>query len=177
MPAHTDKDILETWKKDRHRGFKMLYERYAPVLFRFIYRFSSNKEHAEEILHDVFTETLKAPLHQEDFHLKAWLFTIAKNKSLNFNRKHRLEVATPHPIEASIAETNLEEEVTTSQLTSKVEKLQDVLPKDLANTWKLRREGMDYQQIAQELDIPLGTVKSRFHRLVGFLRKELKLEP
>ena len=52
-------------------------------------------------------------------------------------------------------------------------RLESRMPEELRATWALRKQGQDYKTIAKNLSIPLGTVKSRFHRLVEYLRKEL----
>lgn len=172
----SDRELLLLWRKDRSAGFRRIYDRYASVLLRYVYRFTGNQEHAEEILQDLFTEVLKAEFESADFHLKAWLFTIAKNKSLNFERRRRHEVLSEAPLQEAVATQNLEEDFYDQQIFERFQTLQSDLPDDLARTWELRRQGLDYQQISEHLRIPLGTVKSRFSRLVDYFRKEFKLE-
>ncbi|MNY73203.1 RNA polymerase sigma factor RpoE [compost metagenome] len=70
----------------------------------------------------------------------------------------------------------MEDSVSTAQIYSKIKTFQTALPHDLAQTWRLRQQGMDYAEIAMELNIPVGTVKSRFSRLVDYFKKEFKLE-
>lgn len=176
MMLLSDEDILKTWTRDPQEGFRLIYERYSGVLLRFVFRFTGNQEQAEEILQDLFTEVLKADFSSPHFQLKAWLFTVAKNKSLNFERKKKREVASDKMIHAAVDPQGLEEQVANTQIFARMDRFEEVLPSDLARTWELRRQGLDYQEIALQLNIPLGTVKSRFSRIVDYFKKEFRLE-
>ncbi len=173
----TDEELLKNWGRSPDESFKSVYERYAGVLLRFVFRFTANQEQAEEILQDVFTELLGAVADQrEGLQLKAWLFTVAKNKSLNFERKKKREVLSEDLVQKAIDPLPLELRISDSQISRRLLDFHSRLPKDLAHTWTLRKQGMDYQEIAEHLKIPLGTVKSRFSRLVDFFKKEFKVE-
>jgi RNA polymerase sigma-70 factor (ECF subfamily) len=172
----TDEEILRSWERNSQEGFRLLYDRYAGVLLRYIYRFTGNQEQAEEILQDVFTEVLKTDFANFDHNFKAWLFTVSKNKSLNFERRKKREVLSDESVQRAVDPHGMEEQISHAQILCRIEDLQIHLPADLAKTWSLRKQGLDYQEIASELKIPLGTVKSRFSRLVDYFKKEFKLE-
>ncbi|MGZ3634179.1 MAG: RNA polymerase sigma factor, partial [Parachlamydiaceae bacterium] len=139
-------------------------------------RFTGNQEQAEEILQDIFTEVLKSKFESVDFNIKAWLFTIAKNKSLNFERKKKRELPSDKTIQDAVDPQSVEEQIADNQIFERIHFFQSQLPKELAQTWDLRKQGFDYKEIASELNIPIGTVKSRFSRLVDYFKKEFKLE-
>jgi len=173
MPK-TDEELLKHWDQDPDQSFQILYDRYSGVLLRFVYRFTGNQEQAEEILQDVFTEAFTAISNRRaNLNLKAWLFTVAKNKSLNFEKKKKREILSEEIIASAPDDFEIEEQVSDAQLSRKLEECQNNLPKDLLNTWSLRKQGLDYQEIADRLDIPLGTVKSRFSRTTQSLEKQL----
>jgi len=158
-------------------AFKVLYDRYAGPLFRFIYRFTVNKEVAEEILHEVFLQLISGTYKPNpDSTLKSWLYTIAKNKSLNHLKKSSFEIKDEIDITSVHSSIDLESQIIDQNLLEKIAIAEDQLPMDLKQTWSLRKQGFDYQKIAESLAIPIGTVKSRYHRLVEHLRKELKNE-
>jgi RNA polymerase sigma-70 factor (ECF subfamily) len=48
------------------------------------------------------------------------------------------------------------------------------LPEPLAELYQLRAGGLSYEEVAEVLDVPIGTVKSRMHQMVGRLREEVK---
>lgn len=160
----------------REQAFRQLYDRYSGPLFRFIYRFTGNQEHAEEILHDVFTQLLQQKYRtDENSNLKSWLYTLAKNKGLNHLKKSSQEMAVEAPLKQTVDQLNIEHEFSNRQISRQLALAEQRLPSELQLTWNLRKQGLDYQEIAQRLAIPVGTVKSRFHRLVEYLKKEIDL--
>jgi RNA polymerase sigma factor (sigma-70 family) len=167
-----DEIILGRLASDPEAAFRLLYDRYSGPLLRFLYRFMASQARSEEILHDVFLEILK--INAGDFQpgsFKSWLFTVAKNKALNSQRRYAREISVLnlHEFEAPEGDSGPREAALSRLAISETR-----LPADLRETWRLRREGLGYQQIAERLAIPLGTVKSRFHRLVLVLREEME---
>jgi RNA polymerase sigma-70 factor (ECF subfamily) len=174
MDAFGCRQDLKGGAEGLSKSFRRLYDRYSSSLFRFIYRFTDNQAAAEEILHDVFFEFISGKYEGgEPESLKAWLFTLARNKSLNYLKKSHREVSNDGWIEATPADFSLEEESLRKELMERICCATGPLSDDLQRTWNLRREGLDYRQIADRLAIPVGTVKSRFHRIVEIFRKEL----
>lgn len=173
----TDESLWAEFRKDPTSGFEPLYRRFAGPLLRFTYRFCGSREVAEEILHDVFAELLRGSYRELPTEgLKGWLYTLARNKSLNHRRRADREVASEKTVAAAIDETDLERNFAMDRRAVHLRIAENALPPDLAETWALRREGLGYEEIAERLAIPLGTVKSRFHRLVNRLKEELKHE-
>ncbi|HAZ13165.1 MAG: hypothetical protein A2X86_20785 [Bdellovibrionales bacterium GWA2_49_15] len=96
MDQNSDEDLLRELTQDPERGLRLIYQRYAGPLFRFIYRFTVNRESAEELLHDIFIQLLAGKFKNgPDSNLKSWLFTSAKNKCLNHLKKKTCEIAGP----------------------------------------------------------------------------------
>lgn len=155
--------------------FRRVYDRYAGPLFRFLYRFTGNDQASEEILHDIFVELLNGRFQSvSGGTLQSWLFTVAKNRGMNHQKR------SSKVVEADLSElpsgSDLEEQTIAHDLHRRLIQAEAVLSHDLKETWWLRKSGMDNQQIASALSIPLGTVKSRFARLVEYLRKEFEHE-
>ncbi len=172
-----DNDLYLQLKIDNKReaAFRTLYDRYSSSLFRFIYRFTLNRQIAEEILHDTFIQLLKNKYNHSEGNLKSWLFTVAKNKSLNHAKKASFETSEDSVIANAASESDMGQSLITQDLFKKLSLVESNLPTDLQQTWSLRKQGLDYQQISQVLSIPVGTVKSRFSRLVDHLKKEFHL--
>jgi RNA polymerase sigma factor (sigma-70 family) len=91
-------------------------------------------------------------------------------------KRAAFETKNENSVASVISEENLESRSIQTELMEKLEHAEQALPTDLQQTWKLRKQGLDYQQIANKLAIPIGTVKSRFHRLTEHLKKEFKNE-
>jgi RNA polymerase sigma-70 factor (ECF subfamily) len=154
-------------------AFRTLYNRYSGPLFRFIYRFTANETLAEDILHDVFVEFLAGKFKMSgEGTLKSWFYTLAKNKSLNHLKRATKEVVDNSLMQSIRSKIDLESEAIENNLLKTLSVAVTSLPQDLQQTWNLKKQGLDHRQIAQSLAIPVGTVKSRCHRIVEILRKE-----
>ena len=149
------------------KQFRAMYERHSGALLRFLFRFTADQARAEELLHDVFLEFLNSKSEIAPGALQGWLFTVAKNKALNHQRHRSFEESVE-----DFSETAAPTDDSTEQALAKLAASEARLPADLRETWGLRRQGLGYEEIAARLAIPLGTVKSRFHRLVLVLREE-----
>jgi RNA polymerase sigma-70 factor (ECF subfamily) len=171
MGETDDASLEKDFVRNPEGCFRAVYDRYSGPLFRFLYRFTGNHEVSEEILQDIFLELLNGRFKfTEEGTLKSWLFTVAKNRGLNLRKKTARNVQTNlHEVRSF---ENLEEQTIADNLICHLKKAESVLPADLRETWNLRKHGLDNQQIATALSIPVGTVKSRFSRLVDYLREE-----
>lgn len=170
----SDEELLRAYFKDRNQyAFKLIYNRHSGVLFSFIYRFTLNHQAADEIVQDAFTELLLGKFTESfEGSLKSWLFTVARNKSLNFIKKKSFEVKSDQSLEEKKDGVDLEEKLIHLDLLERLQKSESILPPEILKTWSLRKQGLDNNQIAEELSIPVGTVKSRFFRLVEIIKEE-----
>lgn len=155
--------------------FEQIYRRYSGPLFRYIYRFTADSQTAEEILHDIFIEVGEGRCPQAQTEaIKAWLYTVAKNKSLNFLKSKKIRNEKKFFLSDEIIPEEITEKIDSQLLNKELRIAESLLPNDLKSPWQLRKQGFDNVEIARLLAIPEGTVKSRFFRLVEFFRKELK---
>lgn len=173
-----NEDEIQAWlRHGPEKAFPAIYKRFSGPLFRFIYRFTGSHHSAEEILHDTFLELLSGKFSESSgSNLKSWLFTVARNKSLNFQKKNSFEIKNLEVIDNTASDFDLVEKTVGESRLQKLAAAEKHFPQDLQKTWDLKKQGYDYQQIATELAIPVGTVKSRFFRLVEHLKKEFKDE-
>ena len=148
-------------------------------LFGTLFYLLGNREDATDAIQDTFLRCWK---HRSDFakiqNSKAWIFRIAINigkdirkNAWNRKKKDMVEDDTLLPsLERSPGELAVEKEQI-QQLQNAIQKLEE----DEKNVFLLRQNGdMTYEQIAEYLDIPTGTVKTRMKRAIEKLRKELK---
>lgn len=175
MTDFSDEDLLRTYIKDKnHQAFKLIFDRHANVLFSFIYRFTRNRQVTDEIVQDVFIELLSGKF-TDSFQgsLKSWLFTVSRNKSLNLIKKRSFEVTTGQDFDHKDETCELEENIIQTDLLERLKNSETRLPTEILKTWNLRKQGLDNNQIAEKLSLPIGTVKSRFFRLVEIFKEEL----
>ena len=157
-------------------AFDQLYARHERQVFGFILRRIGDRAQAEELFHDVFVGVMSGSLAKfEEAHFAAWLFRSARNACANWQRSRfrgdrALEKIGADSPEWRDPESQLLDEERITSLSRAVERL----PSVLADVFALRTAGLSYEEIADSLSIPLGTVKSRMSSLVGKLRAEIE---
>lgn len=175
MAPLSDEQLFALLEQDPATAFRSLYDRYAGPLLRFVYRFTEDQACAEDILHDVFSELLNGKFKKEEgAKLKNWLFTVARNKSLNGLRRTCRERPLTDA-DTARSDSDLEESTGHVLALGQLRLMEAQLPPEFAETWGLRKQGYNYKEIAKQLAIPLGTVKSRLSRLVDYLKGEFDL--
>lgn len=171
----SDEILYNAAQDGSHTAFRELYARYERPLFGFIMRRIGNRQDAEDVFHDVMLAVLKEPdCRFERGGFAAWIYKVALHRSLNKLRTHRrfdaaknqLRVVEPH---AESAEQPLEYQEQAHLLAKASEQLS--LP--LRQVYELRKNGKTYEETAQILGLPVGSVKSRINALVRQLRKEM----
>ena len=137
-------------------------------------RFSSNKEDANDLLQDTLLKALK---NREKFkpntNIKAWLFTIMRNTYINgYNRNLRSKIDHDTTEGQYFLNTSnrkslspVESKANYNEIKEIVDRLEDVYRIPFQKMF----EGFKYKEIADELDLPIGTVKSR----IFFARQKL----
>ncbi|GAB4187123.1 MAG: RNA polymerase sigma factor [Phycisphaeraceae bacterium] len=183
LEALTDEQLLGRYRGGDEQALAVLIERYRVELFRFLVRFLGNRAAAEDVFQEAFIQVhISAGSFDTSRRFKPWLFTIAANKARDLMRKNRrqqtsslsaqvdggkdggqsfvdlLEADLPLPAER--AEGRETGQIVREVVASLPEHLREVLL--LAYFNKLA-----YKEIAEQLGIPLGTVKSRLHAAVG----------
>jgi len=146
-------------------NFEELYRKHARKLLGFLFGFLKSRAEAEEVLQEVFLSLWEGKCAEPS---RAWLYTVARNRALNRLRGRR---TAPEAVnEAPSPEVFLTEKRTRLAFASHVAEL----PAPLADVYVLRTQGKNYEEMSTELGIPVGTVKSRMHALVGFLKERMK---
>ena len=154
-----------------------LHRKYAGVLFDHCFRLLGSKAAAEDALQEVFLSAYRglASFTYGESHLP-WLYRIATNLATSRLRKRRAwrwisleglrSRASPNP--------GAEELVADAEQRDRVRRAIESLPMDLRKVVVLcELAGLGYQQVADALKIPVGTVGSRRHRAVEMLRRKL----
>jgi RNA polymerase sigma factor (sigma-70 family) len=153
---------------------------HKPSLKTFAFRFTKNDDDAEDLVQDTLLKAIRySDLYKEDTNLKAWLFTIMKNTFINDYRRSKKQqkiVKTTDDLTsfqlAKSADTNLGEGLFVNE---DIHKALRSLPADYLTPFIKYFEGYKYHEIADELSIPIGTVKTRIHMARQSLKKNLKI--
>ncbi len=177
-----DERLLEIYREGDREAFTHLMGRYSNELLHFLTRFLGSRAAGEDVFQETF---LQIHLVCESFdatrRFKPWLFTIAANKARDYHRKHSkrkmlsLSTEIGGSGEGDRFVDLLEAELPTpsapmldaerSMLVKAVVDEMSVLLREILLLSYFQR--LSYRQIAEALDIPLGTVKSRLHAAVA----------
>jgi RNA polymerase sigma-70 factor (ECF subfamily) len=171
-----DHALMRRVQQDDFAAFEKLVDRYKGRLINVICRMLNNQNEAEDLVQETF---LRVWTHRQDYDfsycLSTWIYTIALNLAKNELRKHRkfrffnLTEMTEKGLELP------DPRMGPSALGHMLEQAIAVLPTKYKTAFLLRDvEQMSYEEVAQILGVPLGTVKSRVNRARAVLKEELK---
>ncbi len=177
----TDEELVVDYRNGNAACFQTLLERYRTDLWRFLVRLTGSRTAADDVFQDAFLQVhLSAENFDAERRFKPWLYTIAANKGRDFlRRQHRRAAASlSAPLsregDGSLgelipsAEPQPSAPMSTEDDRNMVNRVVDALPTHYREVLVLAYfQKMSYEQISQELAIPLGTVKSRLHAAVA----------
>ena len=156
-------------------AFDELYRRYERRLFAYIVRQLGDRSEAEDVYHEAFMAVLKERRSARELSsFKAWIFQVARNLCRNRQRardRNRRAVASESGVLAS--SPHAEQLIAEHEAQLILQQAAMQLPEPMADLYRLRTAGLSYDEIAEALDIPLGTVKSRMNAMLGRLREEM----
>lgn len=165
-----DRILAQKAKKGDGLAYAKLFNRYKDTLYYMVYKMVNNKSDAEDLTAEAFDRAFRN-LNQYDpkYAFSTWLFSIASNHSIDFLRKHKSKrhAGESQVIEDTIQSTELnpEEVLISQQQIAEIRELLKQLRPEYQNMLELRYfKGYSYTEIAEELEIPLGTVKTQLSR-------------
>jgi RNA polymerase sigma-70 factor (ECF subfamily) len=181
-----DPELIAQCLQGHTAAFGALVRRYQDRLFNTVYRMVGNAEDAQDVVQEAF---LSAYQSLDGFKGESlfftWLYRIAVNTAISFKRKHRVSVSLdsgkngefpiePHDdSEASVPSHALEQAEQERRIQQALNRLSAehravLIMKDM--------EGQKYETMAEILQVPIGTIRSRLHRARLELRDVLEQE-
>ena len=177
MENMTDRELFAKVAADDESAFTLFVERYKNRLFNFIFRVISEKETAEDILQDTFLRVYnQRKNYSPDFALSTWVYTIALNLVRSELRKRKLRRYLSLDFLKEESDIELPDGLNQEPGTLKpiLEKAIKGLPKEYRTAFVLCDiERLPYNEIAEIMRVPVGTVKSRINRARSMLREKL----
>jgi RNA polymerase sigma-70 factor (ECF subfamily) len=170
----TDEGLYERLRQGDASAFDELYARYEVPLFGFLLSQLRSRADAEDAFHEAFLRALtsKEIELRGPGSLRAWLFRVARNEAANrlrgARRRGRAEAQLPRDASVPAADQMHDGAELSRALDAAVERL----PSALAELYHLRASGLRYEEIAVIVEVPVGTIKSRMHKLVALLKEE-----
>ncbi|HET7579576.1 MAG TPA: sigma-70 family RNA polymerase sigma factor [Bacillales bacterium] len=175
MSQHNDAELYERVQSGDQQALELLYDKYEKILYSFSYRMTRHKESAEEVVQEVFVKVWKGQGNYDSSKGKfsSWLLTIARNASIDFMRKRR-EPAYEFEERDSLAssEPSIEDLVEWKERGTEIRSAISTLTEEQQQVIEaFYFKGSTQQIIAEQFDIPLGTVKGRIRLALKHLRK------
>ena len=182
-----DRELATLAAKGREGAFRELLSRYERPVFSLIYRMVRDRALAEDLSQEAFVRAFNAiGSYKTSYKFSNWIFKIANNHTIDHLRKRKLDTVSidgsPHASTAEEAsqsrlvvestDENPLQYVENKELGSQIEEAIGGLREEYRTVILLRHvEGYAYDEIAEIMDLPLGTVKTYLHRA----RNELKM--
>ena len=173
---HQDLKTIRRCKRGEEAAFAEILARYRGPIYNLCYRMTRNSEDARDLAQEVFIKVFSLlDRFDENYAFSSWLFRIGTNHCIDHLRRNRLRFlsldggvgADGEEYEFQLPDTGPEPD-TVLQRKEALERLEEVIselpPHYRAITLLRHDQQLSYEEIAEILQLPLGTVKARIHR-------------
>jgi len=182
-----DQALVARAQRGDKRAFELLVEKYQRKLARLLSRFIRDPAEVEDVTQEAFIKAYRAlPAFRGDSAFYTWLYRIGINTAKNYLMAMGRRAPTSTEVEAEEAEgfdegeqlrdINTPESVLlSSEIAKTVNATIEQLPEELRTAIQLREiEGMSYEDIARQMNCPIGTVRSRIFRAREAIAEQLR---
>jgi len=182
-----DSQLVARAQQGDKQAFNLLVEKYQRKLTRLLSRFIRDQAEVEDVTQEAFIKAYRAlPAFRGDSAFYTWLYRIGINTAKNYLMAMGRRAPTSTEVEAEDAEgfeegeqlrdINTPESVLLSnEIAETVNSTIEQLPEELRRAIQMREiEGMSYEDIAQAMDCPIGTVRSRIFRAREAIAEKLR---
>jgi RNA polymerase sigma-70 factor (ECF subfamily) len=189
LAGMTDQEVVLLARDGREAAYRELVRRYERPIFSLLFRMVRDRELAEDLSQETFVKALNAiDSYRPEYKFSSWIFKIANNAAIDHLRRRELDTLslegsphaeTPEAVQATALQLgdrteNALDIVEAKELGAAIEEAIGRLRPEYRSCILLRHvEGLAYEEIAQTLDLPLGTVKTYIHRARNELRETL----
>ncbi len=185
----SDKELAVLAAKGREGAYRELLLRYERPVFSLVFRMVRDRTLAEDLAQEAFIRAFNAiDSYKASYKFSNWIFKIANNHTIDYLRKRKIETisidGSPHAtsveekertsVVLSATEESPQQYVENRELGSQIEAAIGELRPEYRTVILLRHvEGYSYDEIAEIMELPLGTVKTYLHRARGELKERL----
>jgi RNA polymerase sigma-70 factor (ECF subfamily) len=181
----TDKQLVERVKRGDKRAFDLLTLKYLHKIISLVGRYLRDKDEVQDVAQEVFIKAYRAlPNFRGDSAFYTWLYRIAINTAKNYLvSKSRRPPDTDIDVDDGEFQADSavlrdddtpEANLATSQMEDVIYKAIADLPEELKVAVTLREfEGLSYEEIAEVMECPVGTVRSRIFRAREAIEKKI----
>jgi len=178
-----DRTLIQQIGIGDQKGFGILYDRYKTLVFSLALKITGSHETAEDITLDVFTQIWEKAdrYHSEKGSVKGWIASLARYRSIDTLRRRKVRADINRPqwsdvqLERLPSNDNTGEALELAETRKKVSNAIAKLPEDQQEVLAMAYfKGHTHRQIAEALNEPLGTTKTRIRLGLQKLRQILK---
>jgi len=186
LAEDTDKELVKRVQKGDQAAFDMLFARYQAKILNLVGRYVRDSEEARDVAQEAFIKAYRAlPGFRGDSAFYTWIYRIAINTAKNHlvSRSRRPPTTdvdlqdADYRDDAQVLRSGEDPEAALArdQLQRVIEQALADLPEDLRSALTLREfDGLSYEQIAQVMECPVGTVRSRIFRAREFIDQRMR---
>lgn len=148
-------------------AFEYLFNRYGDAIRRLFLQRSTSAEDTEDLIQETFIKVyINLHRYSKDYTFGQWVYTIARNTHIDFERRRQEDISIDEKFSSHAASTpSPEESLINLQQRSQIESHIECLPEQYRRLFTMRfMEDYSYDEIAEALQLPMGTVKTQIHR-------------
>lgn len=181
-----DLRLINKALKGDQAAYQRLVNKYKPTITFVLYRIVQDKDDVEDVVQEVFINTFRAlKSFKKEYSFFSWIYKIALNKGIDYLRKKKLKTfSIDKPVTAKDGEVHYEvpdstyepdKHIIASEKSALINAAIEKLPPKYKRVIIMRHmEEKDYSEIAEELKLPIGTVKVHIFRARELLNKYLR---
>lgn len=186
--SEEDRVLVEAALEGDEQAYERLVEKYERALYYYLRRLVRKEHVLEDLVQESFIKAFEAlDSYSPEYAFSTWLYRIAKNHTIDYLRKKRLPTRSiDRPTRTGEGEERPyqlpderayrpDDHIVKDQRRTIIQEAIDALPEKYRQVIVLRhQEELSYKKIAEELDLPLGTVKAHIYRARERLNKHLR---
>ena len=163
-----EEEIFELLKTNRTQGIEELYKNYSKLVFGVIYSILKNTDETEDVLQNVFIKLFR--LDNEKLPTKShlsWLYSVAKNETINYIKKHSKEKCFENLYEISDKDTEIEKALDKEYFNNLIKNL----PKKQQEILSLKIvSNLSFKEIANILNMKIPTVQWHYYKSLNTIK-------
>ena len=180
MQAVHEHELVERCRRGDERAFQELVNRYKDLVFALIARTTPDRSRAEDLAQDVFLRVHRGlPYFRGEARLSTWIYRIVANVCVQdqHGRPPATESLDDDRTDARRATSARDRQFSDLELRDRLEKAIARLPANYRLLIAAHYlQGVQYEDLAEAMELPLGTIKTQLHRAKRQLRRLLENE-
>ncbi|HRN93248.1 MAG: sigma-70 family RNA polymerase sigma factor [Chitinophagales bacterium] len=186
--AKEDMELVVLAQQGNQQSFAKLMERYRDSIYFMVLKMVHNRDDAEDLTQEAFSKAFNSlSNYSAEYAFSTWLFKIATNNCIDFIRKKRLQTTSldsstitneegeSPTIAVADYNPNPEQSIIKEQRAARIREVIEKLSPKYKQLIEMRYfDELSYEEIAAQLDLPLGTVKAQLFRAKDLLFNLLK---